>query len=542
MIEVLKNLSKNQLITVAASAVIGFAIIILSVINFSSTDMVPLYIGLGEDDMSEVLYFLDMNGEGYKLEDNKVMVGAHGVRGLRMRLAAEGIPRSGSIVGYEIFNKNESMSSSSFNQNVNLLRALEGELARSIMTFENIKSARVHLVLPKREVFVKDRSDATASVVLKVRAGIELPRKAIEAISNLVLTAVPGLKLSNLTIVTTNGKPLKVVNDEEGIISTANDYKFNLERRMRDTIENLIERYVGVGAVRAEVYADINFDKETVNIERYDPAGKVLRSEHATEEKSSSNNTNGTVSVGNDIPNSGIAGGDSAAGANSQANRVDEIRNYEISKEIRNSIKASGMIKKLSIAVLVDGIYKKNDDTDVEEYVPRNDDELQKLKSLVSSAIGFDETRGDVVEIINMQFSKLKVDEPTWFENIIDDFAIILNSLIKYLVILLVALLVVKPLFFRVLDIVNPSVSTDSEGSSSAKDMESQENAIEEGHDSEIGAILNENIDNPIIPDGNIATQHSTLDKLNNFVTEHPDEVLSIIRHWLYKGGNHRVR
>ena len=380
MLEVISNLSRTKLIALGSSVALVLIFLIFIVMSFSYSNFEPIYTGLEGDDLSEVVKFLDRQGVEYQIAENGVSVKSSEVRSLRMRLASEGIPRNGSIVGYEIFNKPESLGTSSFNQNITILRALEGELARSIMSFDNIKSARVHLVLPKKEVFIRDHGEATASIVLKIRNGVELSKKTVDAIGNLVMTSVNGLKFNNITIVSTDGRSLKSSYDEsDNFISNTTEYKFSIEKRMRDVIENLVEKYVGIGGVRAEVSADINFDKEVVNLEKYDPSGKVLRSEHATEEKSNNSSGVGDVSVANNIPN---ADSNSQGNANNSSfNKIDEVKNYEITKEIRNSVKAFGMIKRLSIAVLVDGIYGKGDEDNNRSYSPRSEEELKKIKN-----------------------------------------------------------------------------------------------------------------------------------------------------------------
>ncbi len=507
---------------VAGAAVTVILFLFLVIARVSSSDMVVLYSDLIPEDSGEVVRFLHMHGHQYSKRGEDIYVQAEEARELRMRLASEGIPNSGSIVGYEVFNKTDSFGMSSFNQNVNLLRALEGELARTISSFEGIKGARVHLVIPKRELFSKDKHETTASVVLKLRSGKGLSKKEIGAMTHLVSSSVQGLSINNITIVSTDGKSFKLSSSEDNeFVSTMNEYKFAEEKHMRETVESLLERYVGLGNVRAEAYADINFDREVVDFERYDPEGRVLRSEHITEESNNSTNADGSVSVANNIPGGGGSGGSSSA----KGNKVDELKNYEISKEMRRNVKAYGLIKRLSVAVMIDGTYTKDVDGGIPTYVPRSEEELSKLRALVSSAIGIDESRGDKLEIVNMAFSQPEIEEEGVLSMLAQNIYPLINTLITSVVMLLIAFFIIKPIINRTFDLFGKSGKNENT-EDNIKDAEAGDDAA--------GAAIDIVINDDIAEEGGAAKEETPIDKLNAFVKERPEDAVSIVRKWIY--------
>ena len=366
--------------------------------------MTPLYQDISLADRSAILQVLNGLGISYKMDEGEILVDSEKARELRMILAAEGLPSSGSIVGYEIFNKSEALGTSTFSQNVNLLRALEGELSRTIASFDNIQMARVHLVLPKKELFSRESHKPKASVILKVR---ENPNnKQMSAITHLVASAVQGLDVNNVTIVSTDGKPFKLPNDSQGnmISSSLQEYKLAVEQKLKHSVEDLIGKFIGVDKVRAEVNIELDLERLTIDAEVFDPEGQVVRSLQNNEEDSESADNIGAVSVSNNIPNANSY--DNGPRSNSIVKKREEVINYEVSREITKKIKEVGEIKKLSVAVLIDGNYVHNNVTGEYDYVPHSNEVIGKLYALVGSAVGFDKNRGDTLEIINMQFHR----------------------------------------------------------------------------------------------------------------------------------------
>lgn len=504
--------------------------------RLASPVLSPLYTNLSMEDASQMVVELEALGATYQVspDGKQIMVPSGDVSRFRLALAQKGLPAQGSMVGYEIFDKTDSLGTSNFVHNVNLLRALEGELARTIASFDSIANARVHLVVPKGQLFNKDRIEPSASVVLTLRNRGMPTKEEVAAVTHLVSTAVPGLKPSRITIVDNTGKLLAKGGEggeqDPGLVSAgAQDFKTGYESRLKNMIENLLEQSVGVGKVEAQVSAEIDFDRVTTSSEVYDPDGQVARSVQATEtiEKSNESDAGGDVSVVENLPEAG--GGAAGATASNSVERVDETTNYEISKTITSHIKESGTIKKLSIAVLVDGKYQIEEGGEDSEgikrsYIPRTDEELTQIRSLVETAVGYNEERGDSISIVNMQFSREIDDfsvEESAFEWLKRDFNSIIKTLVIGVVAILAILLVIRPLVNRAFEIA-PGAEENAEGGGSAAG----------------GGGLAGFTDTPMesaIDVGDIQNRvgESSAKKVTEIVDSHPEETLAVIRGWL---------
>src|SRR5437868_3973247 len=282
----------------------------------------------------------------------QILVPADQVAKLRVTMAETGLPHGGSV-GYELFDKSEALGTSNFVQTVNHLRALEGELARTIGSIGAVQGARVHLVLPKRELFSRERQDPSASIVLKTRGGERLAKSQVAAIQHLVAAAVPGLLPSRISIVDSEGNLLARGVDDgkgQGGGGNAEEMQVSTENRLSRSVEEMLERSLGPGKVRAEVHAEMDFDRVTTNSESYDPSGQVVRSTQTTTDQSdSSDSGEQPVTVANNLPetqaNKSISGGRSKNGHN------EETVNYEISKSVKSHVREGGTIKRLSVAV-----------------------------------------------------------------------------------------------------------------------------------------------------------------------------------------------
>lgn len=436
--------TKLALMAIVAIALIGvFAMVALRV---ASPALTPLFSNLSPEDSAKIVTELGKLAVPYELVDNGaiVMVPNERVLRLRMSMAEQGIPSNGSVVGYEVFDKPDTFGSSSVVMNINMIRAMEGELARTISSFNQVESARVHLVMPKREVFEKDKNDTSASVALKLRGGQELTKHEIAAVTHFVAAAVPGLKVARITVVDSYGRLLARGDGDEGIGATAavaDDYRASYENRTRLMIEELVEKIVGPGKVKVQVAADMNFDRVVTDSEKFDPEGQVARSVQSTNEKDDSSEAakGDNVSVANNIP--GAAGAAGGAGNNKRATeKTDETTNYEISKTVQKHIKEGGTVNRMSVAVLVDGLYTTDAD-DKKTYAPRSEEELKRIESLVKSAVLFDEKRGDSVQVVNMQFTR--VDEADEQSSIFDTFKHELQGIIQTVIIAGVAILAI---------------------------------------------------------------------------------------------------
>ncbi len=549
MVQTLKDLGQVRLAIMAMVTLVLIAFFIFLSLRIASPTMEPLYSNLPMEDSGTIAAELDKRGVKYELRANgsQILVPNDEVLKLRVGLAQQGIPSNGSIVGYEIFDRSEALGSSNFVMNVNMLRALEGELARTIGSFQKIENARVHLVMPKRELFTRDKQEPTASVVLKLRGGT-LSKSETDAISHLVATAVPGLKPTSITIVDSLGHMLAKGGEDENspelAASNADEYRVGYETRMRKTIEDLLGQSVGAGKVKAQISADIDFDRVVRNSETYDPEGQVARSVQSNNEKESSNDnqSNQNVSAANNLPSAQGQNGGGGNASQRTVERGDETTNYEISKVTENHVKETGNVKKLSVAVLVDGLYGM-DANGAPTYTPRSEADLKQLTSLVKSAIGFDEKRGDSVEVVNMRFTQevetAAVEGPfDWMKN---DMKNIVQTLVLGGVAILVILLIIRPLINRAI-----------ESSAAAAQLAEQEKAVlagpgltstmsdlalgysGEGATDEHGTLLHGDEDEDMVAIDHLRNRgrQSNVRKITEVIDRNPEEALNVLRQW----------
>src|SRR4051812_23476869 len=416
-----------------------------------------LYSGLEPSDSAAIVQRLDTQNIPYQLKSDgaEILVPQDQVTKLRLALASEGVPSGGSI-GYEIFDRADALGTTNFVQQINQIRALEGELARTIRSLRQVKSARVHLVMPKRELFSKDQAEPTASVVL-VLQGSTLDKEQVSAIQHLVASSVPGMKANNVSVIDNKGNLLARGADGDNGQDSASmeDMRRSYEVRLTRSIEDLLAQTLGPDKIRAEVNADLDFNQVTTNTENFNPDGQVVRSTQTVEENDNSQEKqqDNSVSVANNIPNPPAQ--QNAAGSNSQSQnqRNEETVNYEISKTTQVEVKHSGTVKRISAAVLVDGTYKP-DANGTPVYAPRSQAELDQIATLVKSSIGFDEKRGDVVQVVNMQFMAPDETAAQPFEVLgfdKQDLMRVVELLVLSLIAVLVLLLVVRPLLNRLL-------------------------------------------------------------------------------------------
>src|SRR5690349_11914856 len=284
------------------AAMIGFfAFIILRV---TSPQMTPLFTDLSVEDSAAIIKDLERQAVNYEVRNEGaiIMVPRELVTRLRMKFAEGGLPKGGGV-GYEIFDKSESLGTTSFVQNINHLRALEGELARTIRAIERVQMARVHLVLPERPLFSRDKAEPSASIVLRVRGALEAQQ--VRAIRHLVASAVNGLKPNRVSVVDENGRLLAdgAADELAGGGVSADERQIAFERRMRDQVESIVSSIVGPGRSRVQVAAEFDFNRITQTSDKYDPEGRVVRSSQTREESSLTNdNREGQVTVGNELP------------------------------------------------------------------------------------------------------------------------------------------------------------------------------------------------------------------------------------------------
>ena len=517
---------------------IGFFIFLAT--RLATPSMVLLYGDLNADDSSRITGQLSSQNIPFELGQggSQIMVPSDRALKLRLGLASQGIPSGGSL-GYELFDDQQAIGTTSFVQNINLVRALEGELARTIQTISIIRSVRVHLVLPRRELFSRNKNQATASITLKMGAGT-LEKDQIAGIQHLVAAAVPGLVPTRVSIISTNGKLLARGFEEDTASSLAaksNEQRRNFEIRMSRTIESLLEKTVGFGLVRAEVQADMDFDRISTTDEKFDPDGQVVRSTQSIEETNQSRDTEGTqpVSVGTNLPDPIAASGENASSSAAQS-RTEETVNFEVSKKIINHVREVGIVKRLSVAVLIDGV-RGLDDDDEPTYEPRSEAEMELLATLVRGAIGFNADRGDTVEVINMEFAEVVEEEielELFFGLDKNDLLRMAEVLVLSIVAILVILLVVRPLVSRAFESI-PSAAAAGERLLADQAAAAAAALTAPGIPSE--ATVEEEQFEELIDIDRVEgrVKASSVKKVGEIVEKHPEEALSIIRSWMYQ-------
>jgi len=402
-------------------------------------DYKPLYTGLSSEDAGAVIGKLRDKKVKYRIgpDGSTIFVPGDVLYEIRMEMASEGFPVGGGI-GYEIFDE-QNIGITEFVQKVNLQRALQGELSRTITQFSEVRRARVHLSIPEKSIFVDDQEKARASVVLTLQAGRALSQGQLRGISNLVASSVEGLAAEDVIIVDSHGKMLAGGKDETlfgGLSLSQQKLQEAIEKKMERKIETLLGGVVGHDKVTAKVSASLNFTQVEQTEETFDPETATVRSEQRSSEKSSGRKAaiSGTPGVMSNTPD--LKTSEQAAPVRAvDYNKSNEVINYEISRVTKRVINPVGAIKRLSTAVLVDGTYvteKDGEGDEIRKYIPRTDNELKKYENLVKRAVGYDEDRNDSVEVVNIQFEEIEQEVETVVDRMVRQIDI--QSLITYVI------------------------------------------------------------------------------------------------------------
>lgn len=448
--------------------------------HISKPDMVLLYGDLDPGEAGRIVTRLEEQQIPHQIKGGgtQIMVPIDRVARIRMDMAEAGLPNGGTV-GYEIFDKSDIFGTSFFVQNLNQVRALEGELSRSIRTINGISAARVHLVLPKRELFNNEQQEPTASIVIRMQSAARLDDGKVRGVQYLVASAVPNLTPERVSVVDDRGNLLSASygGGENATLAKGEEMRASTEARLESSIRSLLEKTLGLGKVRATVTVDMDFDRLTENSEIYDPEGQVQRSSQTIEDSSTASEEA--------APTAGAAPAAAAGGNKNQTKRTEETINFEVSKTIKSHVKEGGSIKKLSIAVLVDGEHKAGANGGKETYTPRSKEDLAQIEKLVKSAVGFDEKRGDTLEVVNMPFSSDPMDAgPEVAPGLLGleghDIVRLIETAVLALLGLLLMLIVVKPLISRIISAVSEESET-KEGDEGAQGQPNQMAAAPQG-------------------------------------------------------------
>jgi len=533
---------------VGVSAGVALALVAL-VMRVGGQPEALLYANLDLKEASSISQALDQAGVKYeaKGDGSTIMVARDKVASTRLLLSAKGLPTSGSV-GYEIFDNSSALGQTDFVQNLNRQRALEGELARTIRSLDGVTFARVQLVMPKHELFEDDQEQPTASVVIGVE-GREPSGDQVRALQNLVAGAVPNLKPDHVTIVDQNAKLLGGGDSDSVAGQAADDQRTAAEDRIRKQVKELVEGVVGPGHARVQVTADLDMSQVTTQEEKFDPDGQVVRSTQTVEETAKQNQPDSTTPASASANVPGTPGAPSSANPNSSdSGRTEETTNYEITKTTKTTIAAPGEVKRLSIAVAVDGSTAPGAHGKPGPYTPRSAEEMQHIQELVKSAIGYDATRGDQVSVINVRFDSAVDDEAAaaagsrLFDFDKNDLMRGAELLVLAVVAGMIIFFVVRPLlataggggapiaFANMRALPGPSDAGGGGGMAQiAQDLQPAQSLALPGPQP---AEIEQRIDMAKI-EGQVKA--SSVKSVAEFVQKHPEESVSILRGWLHE-------
>lgn len=427
------------LMTTAAAV----AIIVVTVLWAQRPDYAPLFGGLSTEDANAIVQRLQDTQTPYQLSDGgtAVLVPGTKVHELRMQMAAEGIPNGGGV-GFEIFDR-VNYGTTDYVQKVNYRRALEGELSRTISVLDQISGARVHLVMPERRLFAKDQEAARASVTLKLKGRQALGDGQVAGVVHLVASAVEGLSPERVTVVDTAGRVLYAAaegDDNTRLINNQAGMRVQLEDRLRDRVLAILAPTLGESHLQVQVAAVLDFTQEETTEELYDPDVSLVRSEQRSkEQRSGSSSSGGAAGVAPDV----------GGGESNNSKIQNETINYELNKTIRHSIRPTGQVERLSVAVLVDQAVLTDAEGELLDEEARTT-QLASYTTLAQQAVGFNAERGDTVEVVSIAFGGLpevgEILEPTVVDQLKPYAAPATRYLLALLAVGMVILMVLRPL------------------------------------------------------------------------------------------------
>jgi flagellar M-ring protein FliF len=508
------------------------------VLNVGSEPKALLYSNLDLKEAASITQALDQAGIKYeaKGDGSTIMVARDKVASTRLMLSGKGLPTSGSV-GYEIFDNASALGQTDFVQNLNRQRALEGELARTIKSLDGVTFARVQLVLPKRQLFEDEAGEPSASVVIGV-AGREPSSDQVRALQNLVAGAVPNLKPERVTIVDQNSKLLGGGEGEGAASQLADDQRSATEERIRKRIKELVEGVVGPGKARVQVTADLDMSQVTTQEEKFDPDGQVVRSTQTVEENAKQNEPDGggQTSATANIP--GTPGAGSTSTNSSASGHTEETTNYEISKTTTTTVGAPGTVKKLSIAVAVDGVTTPGAKGQPPSYAPRSAQEMQYIDQLVRSAAGYDASRGDQISVVNVRFDRDAaasgvVDQNSKLMDFDkDDLMRGAELLVAAVVAALIIFFVARPLLSAATGGAMAALASSRPASAGGAPQLTYEGGDQRAQLALPASEVEQRLDIAKI-EGQVRA--SSVKSVSDFVDKHPEESVSILRNWLHE-------
>lgn len=512
------GLSVPQRISYAGGVAVFIGALVFLVYIANRTDYTVLYSGLSQADMGEISQALKAKKVPYRISEGNIEVLKEQVYETRLNLASEGIPK-GAGSGFEIFDQ-QKLGSTEFVQKINYQRALQGELARTINGMNEVLESRVHLVMPEESLFKEDHKPPSAAVVLKLRPGARIEQKQLQGIVNLVAATVRGLEESHITVMSTDGQVLFKKNPGEQSVQASNvqiERKQRMEDDMRQKVQTMLEQVLGPNKVLARVNLDLDFNQVQIAEETFNPDSAVIRSQQRSieasegKEPAAKGNPDSPINLESKLLQSSTQTTETGK-PGKQFNRTREVVNYEINKTSRQIVQMPGNVKKVSVAVIVDGRYENKAGADGKAkptYVARSADEMKSVEDLVKKAVGYSETRGDQITVSNIPFTADLANDMVQSENKW------LQLLKTYQKVIINAALILVVLFF----VVRPLMNKFKEVAEDIKRLPAPTQSIED----QVSALLLEQPSSKV----SVRKQSSAMVKHN------PEKATEIIRTWL---------
>ncbi len=538
VVRALQGFGIGRLAAILGAGAGAAAILVAILLRVGGQPTSLLYANLDLKEAGQITAQLDQSGVKYEVkgDGSTIFVDRDKVASTRLLLSGKGLPTSGSV-GYEIFDSAPALGQTDFVQTLNRQRALEGELARTIRSIQGVSFVRVHLVLPRHQLFEEDAEQPSASILIATGAG-RVGAEQVRAIRNLVAGAVPELKPERVSITDQQGELLAAEGDG-AVDGAGGGERTQVEERIRRTVKDIVEGVVGPGHARVQVTADVDMAAVTTQSEHFDPDGQVVRSTQTSDEKSNELKANpaGATSASQNVP--GAAPPASGSGDTSNTGKQDETTNYEISKTTTTEVRQPGQVKRLSVAVAVDGTTAAPVHGHPGPYTPRTAEEMRRIEQLVRSAMGYDDKRGDQLSVVNVPFDRDLQGEGA---SVASAFSFDKNDVIRLaelgvmaVVAALIILFVVKPMLKTTgagggavsVTALNAAPRLGADGQPVSAALAYQGGALAlPGPDGD-GRMEMAKVDGQV--------KVSSVKRVSDFVERHPEESVAILRSWLHE-------
>ena len=521
------------MVGLAASVALGLSVVLWA----QEPNYQPIMSNINNMDINEVSTLLNQNDITYKIDPSSgvLLVESSEVHRARLKLAAAGITEE-KPAGFELLDQEQGLGTSQFMESTRFKRGLEGELSKTISSLRNVRSARVHLAIPKRSVFVRDTRKPTASVFVEVFSGRPLAKGQVDSVVNLVAGSVPEMNKEDVTVVDQKGNLLsqKDESSEDRMASREFDYSRKMEKVLNGRVSSILEPILGSGRFRSEVSAEVDFTSVEQAEEIFNPDMQAIRSEQTLDEQRVAGNQGGIPGAlsnqppgAANVPEVAGAEGEGAGGGMSDL-RKQTTRNYEVDRTVSYTKQQPGRIKRLTVAVAIDDIRKVNPENGEVSFAPWTENELQRLTLLVRNAVGYSASRGDSVNVINTPFAPEEIvafeETPIWQQQWLLDFV---KPIMAGIVILIL-----------VLGLVRPTLKSLAQSGQQAKELAlaGDEDGLAEldqlGEGGPEGKVTLSSTDEFLLP-GASEGYDKQLNALKGLVVEDPARVAQVVRQWV---------